>query len=1057
MGKMNAKRKSILWIVLVVLLVLPVIAACAFDYLPLEEGSLPYAVLGRINEILDGYAGFFHTEGLSQYGLAPLAGFSVIVLVTTFLGAGPVSFMLKCIAFYSVYLIFAYAQGGQGFAVVGYLPQYYYMFACAVLLLSCVLLAAGVISRRRRRRGDGPSDVKSKDGCKPTESASDALSIEDGQPSQILEKAAVDSTEDSQAGAAEEQPKAKEVHPSPKEDPSGSRKALQSLSHVSVPEFESFPNYGVGSSVSSVDRTIYDVTEREARLRKEEQERKLAEAQRLKAIEEEKLKARALAEENSRREAEENRRRLEAMFKPRNLMKRLSEEAQAEKDFNSHVSNAADIDFNAPQRAAERMAERVGSTSQDQARNQSVQFQAPPSQLQNPFVQQVQFIEPQVSKTASNASYSNASYASGVAAASPSIQSRASEAQPRMPESRNATSEESVFSKEEQVYERRSGVDDVDVPASAVFKEEAIRAENDMARQMRRREEESAAREAQREVQRDALREAQRSALRQNDAKDGVKEIQKEIVENDEEIDAAKEKYLKENQQEDESRKPKGPDIDYVSGIAGLKSSAAGDSYLIDKQKFTYRFPPESMLRHYPTSGPVYEDLENDPEGMIIVDTLRQFRIETTLMGVQHGPTFTLYELALQKGVRVNSVLSLADNIAMELSVASVRILAPIPGKPAIGIEVPNKKRDTIGFDVMMPALKAKEYKIPMVLGRTITGESVVIDLAKTPHLLVAGTTGSGKSVCINGLICSVLFTKTPKQVRMLLVDPKMVELSVYNGIPHLLTPVITDPKKALKAMNFIVEEMERRMALFSSVGARKIEDYNEKIEANGLLRVKLPYIMVIIDEFADLMMVVGKELEASIKRITAVARFCGIHLVLATQRPSSEVITGIIKSNIPTQIAFAVSNALNSRIIIDAAGAEKLLGRGDMLYNSPEARVPERIQGAYIDSEIEEIVSFVKTQGQPDYIDESYFEDEDDDDEADDGATASSGSEDLFMRAWKIVSDRGEASASYIQRRLNIGYNRAANLIEQMEDAGYIGPARGSKPREVLRMYGSD
>ena len=553
-----------------------------------------------------------------------------------------------------------------------------------------------------------------------------------------------------------------------------------------------------------------------------------------------------------------------------------------------------------------------------------------------------------------------------------------------------------------------------------------------------------------RQLQRNA-QQAQREAQ-----KEASKEIQSDIVESDEEIDAAKEKYSKENQ-EQEAKKPKGPDIDYVSGIAGLKSSAAGDSYLIDKQKFVYKFPPETMLRHYPTSSTVYEDLDNDPEGMIIVDTLRQFKIGTSLIGVQHGPTFTLYELELQRGIRVNSVLNLADNIAMDLSVASVRILAPIPGKSAIGIEVPNKKRDTIGFDVMMPALKSKNYKIPMVLGRTITGENIVIDLAKTPHLLVAGTTGSGKSVCINGLICSVLFTKSPKEVRMLLVDPKMVELSVYNGIPHLLTPVITEPKKAIKAMNFIVEEMERRMALFSSVGARKIEDYNEKIVEKGLLRVKLPYIMVIVDEFADLMLSVGKELEASIKRITAVARFCGIHLVLATQRPSSDVITGTIKSNIPTQIAFAVSNALNSRIIIDTTGAEKLLGRGDMLYNSPEARVPERIQGAYIDSEIEEIVSFVKTQGQPDYIDDSYFEDDDDEDEDVDDSSASSGAEDLFMRAWKIVSDRGEASASYLQRRLNIGYNRAANLIEQMEDAGYIGPARGSKPREILRMYGSD
>ena len=501
----------------------------------------------------------------------------------------------------------------------------------------------------------------------------------------------------------------------------------------------------------------------------------------------------------------------------------------------------------------------------------------------------------------------------------------------------------------------------------------------------------------------------------------------------------------------------KGPDVDYVSGVAGTKSSRGDRSHLLDKKKVDYKFPSESILKHYPISAKIYEDPENDPDGQIIVETFRQFRIETSLIGVQHGPTFTLYELNLAKGIKVTSVLSLSENIAMELSVEDVRILAPIPGKPAIGVEVPNKKRDTIGFDVMMPALKAKFYKIPMVLGKTITGESVVIDVAKTPHLLVAGTTGSGKSVCINGLICSVLFTKTPRDVRMILVDPKMVELSLYNGIPHLLTPVITDAKKALKAMNFVVEEMERRMAMFSSIGAKKSEEYNEKIVEKKLAREKLPYIMVIIDEFADLMLAVGKELETSIKRITAVARFCGIHLILATQRPSADVITGVIKSNTPTQIAFAVSNSMNSRIIIDQVGAEKLLGRGDMLYNNPESRQPSRIQGAFIDSEIEEIVSFVKTQGEPDYIDESYFEDDDEEEAEDPEASASSASEDLFSRAWKIVSDRGEASASYLQRRLNIGYNRAANLIEQMEDAGYVGPARGSKPREILKLYGSD
>lgn len=1025
MDKMSTKRKSILWIVLVVLLALPVLAVCAFPYIPMEEGSLPYAVLDRLYELFMQYVGFFHTESLVDYELAPLAAFAVLVLVTTFLGAGPLSFLLKCVAFYSVYLIFAYAQGGQGFGLVDILPPYYYMIAFATLLLSCTILAAGWISRRRKRRGDLPE--KASETRKASGKAKPGKAKADTPEYNASSEAAASSLDDEVEG--------KDGHidetgsqPAPvvkKDDPTGSRKALKSLVDVDVPQFESFPNYTVGSSVSSVDRTIYDVTEREARLKKEEQERKLAEVQRIKALEEEKIRMKALAEEKARKEEEENRRRLEAMFKPRNLMKRLSEEAQAEKDFNSYASNAADIDFGIPQRNDD-------SRIEAQSRTQQVQFQAPPSQLQNPFAQQQykpqhqqasqQYIQPQVARP---------------------TQQEAVHQEPvepvRQVDQRSEGTEKSVFAQEESSYERRSSMEDQNVASPAVFKQEAVRAENEMHEQQVMRQLQRNAQQAQREAQ-----------------KEVSKEIQKDIVESDEEIDAAKEKYSKENQ-EQEAKKPKGPDIDYVSGIAGLKSSAAGDSYLIDKQKFVYKFPPETMLRHYPTSGTVYEDLENDPEGMIIVDTLRQFKIGTSLIGVQHGPTFTLYELELQRGIRVNSVLTLADNIAMDLSVASVRILAPIPGKSAIGIEVPNKKRDTIGFDVMMPALRSKNYKIPMVLGRTITGENIVIDLAKTPHLLVAGTTGSGKSVCINGLICSVLFTKSPKEVRMLLVDPKMVELSVYNGIPHLLTPVITEPKKAIKAMNFIVEEMERRMALFSSVGARKIEDYNEKIVEKGLLRVKLPYIMVIVDEFADLMLSVGKELEASIKRITAVARFCGIHLVLATQRPSSDVITGTIKSNIPTQIAFAVSNALNSRIIIDTAGAEKLLGRGDMLYNSPEARVPERIQGAYIDSEIEEIVSFVKTQGQPDYIDESYFEDDDDEDEDVDDSAASSGAEDLFMRAWKIVSDRGEASASYLQRRLNIGYNRAANLIEQMEDAGYIGPARGSKPREILRMYGSD
>jgi len=999
---------------------LPTLAVCAFPYIPLEEGSLPFAILDRLNQLFLKYVGFFVDESLFEYSLMPLALFSLIVLVTTFSGAGFFSFVLGCIAFYSLYLLFAYAQGGVGFEVINYLPSYYNYVAFAFLTVSCVLLISIWICHLRRRAKGSVN----KNTNRSIDVQKDETDFANGFNEVIFEENLKDEGFSSQnANSSLEVPKPK--------DPNGSKKALKSLDSVCVPQFDSFPNYTLNSSIPSVDRTIYDVTEKEARLKKEEQERRRVEEERLKALEDERLRMRIAAEEKARREEEENRQRLEAMFKPRNLMKRLSEEAQVQKDFpsyNYNNPNVSNVDFG------------MSNVDNGNSYHSSIEFQvppsqvsqsqAPPSQLQNPFAfQQRQVRQEQVRQEPTYQKQMQEQYIQPQL--DPQITPQAN---------KNNANDYHVSEYLQDEYPKET--------APSIFKEEAVRAENDMMEFQQRRE-------ARLEIQRETPK---ASFVPQNimSHENTSTELQSDIVENDDEVEAAQEKYRKENQQEQDERKPKGPDIDYVSGVAGLKSSAAGNSYLIDKQKFVYKFPSETLLKHYQVSGMIYEDIENDPEGIIIVDTLKQFKILTTLIGVQHGPTFTLYELALQKGVRVNAVLTLADNIAMELSVASVRILAPIPGKPAIGIEVPNKKRDTIGFDVMMPALRAKNYKIPMVLGKTITGESIVIDLAKTPHLLVAGTTGSGKSVCINGLICSVLFTKTPKEVRMLLVDPKMVELSVYNGIPHLLTPVITDPKKALKAMNFIVEEMERRMALFSSVGARKIEEYNEKIEEKGLLRVKLPYIMVIIDEFADLMMVVGKELEASIKRITAVARFCGIHLVLATQRPSSEVITGIIKSNIPTQIAFAVSNALNSRIIIDTGGAEKLLGRGDMLYNSAEARVPVRIQGAYIDSEIEEIVSFVKTQGQPDYIDESYFEDEDEE-ECEDEISSSAGSEDLFSKAWKIVSDRGEASASYLQRRLNIGYNRAANLIEQMEDAGYIGPARGSKPREILRYYGSD
>ncbi|MDD3367019.1 MAG: FtsK/SpoIIIE domain-containing protein, partial [Sphaerochaetaceae bacterium] len=380
---------------------------------------------------------------------------------------------------------------------------------------------------------------------------------------------------------------------------------------------------------------------------------------------------------------------------------------------------------------------------------------------------------------------------------------------------------------------------------------------------------------------------------------------------------------------------------------------------------------------------------------------------------------------------------------------------APIPGKQAVGIEVPNKRRSIIGFKDLLPSIDDQDFNVPMVLGRKITGEPVVIEITQTPHLLIAGATGSGKSVCVNSFISSILFRRSPKEVRLILVDPKIVELRVYNGIPHLLTPVITEPKKTIKALEFCLYEMERRYKLLNALAVRNIAAYNKKIQELKLARERLPYIVVIIDEFADLMNTVGKELETMLARLAAMARAIGIHLVLATQRPSANVITGIIKSNIPTRIAFMVASQIDSRIIIDETGAEKLLGRGDMLFAPAWDPNSARIQGAFLsDEEVERIVAYAKKQGEPDYLDEAFFEDDDtngsdDDDEAIDDNS----DEALFEKALKIVVERQSASASFLQRRLRIGYNRAARLIEQMEDEGYVGPPRGSKPREILRF----
>jgi S-DNA-T family DNA segregation ATPase FtsK/SpoIIIE len=410
-----------------------------------------------------------------------------------------------------------------------------------------------------------------------------------------------------------------------------------------------------------------------------------------------------------------------------------------------------------------------------------------------------------------------------------------------------------------------------------------------------------------------------------------------------------------------------------------------------------------------------------------------------------------MFEILPAPGVKLSKIVNLADNIALRLAASRVRIVAPIPGKHAVGIEVPNKKRAIVSFKelISLPQFHSKKYKIPVVVGKDIAGEAKIIDLSQTPHLLIAGATGSGKSVCVNSIICSLLYRHSPDEVKLLLIDPKIIELKFYNDIPHLLTPVITNPRRAFQALQYCICEMEHRYSLLDSLGVRDIDSFNNKIMKKKLTVSRLPYIIIIIDEFADFIATTGKEMEATIARLAAMSRAVGIHLVLATQRPSVEVITGLIKANFPSRIAFMVASKFDSRIIIDSVGAEKLLGKGDMLLITAWNPIPTRIQGTYLsEEEVESISAYVKTLGEPDYIDEEIFI-EDADEE-----TIQLGTQDPLMeKALEIVVAKGKASASFLQRRLKIGYNRAARLIEEMEIRGIVGPQNGSKPRDLLHI----
>ncbi|MHB9293183.1 putative DNA segregation ATPase FtsK/SpoIIIE, S-DNA-T family [Hollandina sp. SP2] len=467
-----------------------------------------------------------------------------------------------------------------------------------------------------------------------------------------------------------------------------------------------------------------------------------------------------------------------------------------------------------------------------------------------------------------------------------------------------------------------------------------------------------------------------------------------------------------------------------------------------------YGIPVQGILNRYSEGTYGIIDQATKEAAIILRDTLEEFHIQVEVTGIKKGPVITLFELLPAPGVKLSRIVNLQDNIALRLAASSVRIVAPIPGKQAVGIEVPNARRTMVSFAEIIEGflrelhLQGTGPDIPLVLGKDSTGAVQTVDLVQMPHLLIAGATGAGKSVCVNTMILSILYQRSPVECRLILIDPKIVELKIYNDIPHLLIPVITEPKRAFQALQYCVFEMERRYACLDSLGVRDVRSYNRRIKERGLAVEHMPYLVVVIDEFADLMATSGKDLEAVLARLTAKSRAVGIHLVLATQRPSVDVITGIIKANIPSRIAFMVASKVDSRIILDTAGAEKLLGKGDMLYAGNADPFPIRIQGAFVsDEEVERVVAYLKTLGPPDYLEEDIVMGDEDE-----GLLYADGEDPLYDKALKIVWEQGKASASSIQRRLKIGYNRAARLVEAMENRGIVGPAQGSKPRELLK-----
>ena len=475
-----------------------------------------------------------------------------------------------------------------------------------------------------------------------------------------------------------------------------------------------------------------------------------------------------------------------------------------------------------------------------------------------------------------------------------------------------------------------------------------------------------------------------------------------------------------------------------------------------------YQLPPLSLLSTRSTHNVSKEKSAANKNAARLTNVLKQFGVNATIENAFIGPTITKYELKLEIGTRVNKILQLQDDIKLALATADIRIEAPIPGKPYVGIEVPNQSAAMVGFkDVLKSLLSTSKYQhnpLVVALGKDVSGKPVFAQLDKMPHLLIAGATGSGKSVCVNTIISSILMRAKPDEVKLILVDPKKVELSIYNGIPHLLAPVVTDPKKAAAVLREVVAEMERRYDLFASVNARNIQGYNEFAKTYNEDHTDepkeiLPYHVIILDEVADLMMVASKDVEDCIMRISQMARAAGIHLIVATQRPSTDIITGVIKANIPSRIAFAVSSSIDSRTILDTSGAEKLLGKGDMLFLPMGSSSPMRVQGCFVsDEEVSAIVHYVSSQQEAVYEDKyvnvksiSSTQGSDDFDEEDEE----------YEKCREFVIQAQKASTSLLQRKFRIGYNKAARIIDRLEEEGVIGPQLGSKPREVyIRQY---